>query len=403
MLLAAAAATAALFAQAPGRQKRTVTDAEVMQVHRSAILIDTHNDITSATVAGLDLEKPNTDHMTDIPRMKKGGMGAQFFAAYVAASYVQGNHSASRTLQMIDTIKHDIVESHPDDFLLATTAADVRRAHREGKMAALIGIEGGHAIEDSLRLLRRYYDEGVRYMTLTHTNSNHWADSSGDPNQPNHGLSEIGKDVVREMNRLGMMVDISHVADTTFWAALETSRAPIIASHSSCRAISPAPRNMTDEMIVALAKKGGVVQINFSCDYLNPETFRANAAIADKVRAIRDSLIPKYATDPDGLRKAMQEARQKIGAAEGPRATLADVVKHINHVVAIAGVDAVGLGSDFDGIGCAPVDLDSVDKWPNLTRALLEEGYTAAEIYQIYGENILRVMEAVERARGASF
>jgi membrane dipeptidase len=397
LLLVMSAAAATLLAQAPGRQKRTVTDAEVMQVHRSAILIDTHNDVTSATVAGLDLGKPNTDHMTDIPRMKKGGMGAQFFAVFVSAAFVEGNHSANRTLQMIDTVKHDIVERYPNDFVLATTAADIRRAHSQGKMAALLGIEGGHAIEDSLRLLRRYYDEGVRYMTLTHSNSNHWADSSGDPNQPNHGLSDFGKDVVREMNRLGMMVDISHVADTTFWAALETSRAPIFASHSSCRAISPAPRNMTDEMIAALAKKGGVVQINFSCDFLSPESFRANEAIADKARAIRDSLIPKYQNDPNGLRKAMQEARQQIGAPESPRATLADVVKHIDHVVSVAGVDAVGLGSDFDGIGCAPVDLDSVDKWPNLTRALLEEGYTAAEIRKIYGENVLRVMEAVER------
>ena len=393
----ALAAAGAVFAQPPGRHRRTVSDAEVMRVHRSAILIDTHNDVTSATVAGLDIGKPNTDHMTDIPRMKKGGMGAQFFAVFVSAAFVEGNHSANRTLQMIDTVKHDIVERYPNDFRFATTAADVRRAHREGKIAALMGIEGGHAIEDSLRLLRRYYDEGVRYMTLTHSNSNHWADSSGDPNQPNHGLSDFGKEVVREMNRLGMMVDISHVADTTFWAALETSRAPIFASHSSCRAISPAPRNMTDEMIVALAKKGGVVQINFSCDFLSPEAFHANEAIADKVRAIRDSLIPKYQNDPNGLRDAMREARQKVGAGDAPRATLADVVKHIDHVVAIAGVDAVGLGSDFDGIGCAPVGLDSVDKWPNLTRALLEEGYTAAEIRKIYGENLLRVMEAVER------
>ena len=399
--IAALAATLAgtLAAQAPGRQKRTVTDAEVMQVHRSALLIDTHNDVTSATVAGLDIGKPNTDHMTDIPRMKKGGMGAQFFAVFVSAAFVEGNHSANRTLQMIDTVKHDIVERYPNDFVLATTAADIRRAHREGKMAALLGIEGGHAIEDSLRLLRRYYDEGVRYMTLTHSNSNHWADSSGDPNQPNHGLSDFGKDVVREMNRLGMMVDISHVADTTFWAALETSRAPIFASHSSCRAISPAPRNMTDEMIVALAKKGGVVQINFSCDFLNPESFRVTAETVDKLRSLRDTLIPKYQNDPNGLRNAMQEARQKLNAPESPRATLADVVKHINHVVAIAGVDAVGLGSDFDGITCAPIGLDSVDKWPNLTRALLEEGYTAAEIRKIYGENLLRVMEGVERVK----
>jgi membrane dipeptidase len=366
--LPAAVAAATLLAQAPGRQKRTVSDAEVMRVHRSAILIDTHNDVPSATVAGLDLGKPNTDHMTDLPRMKKGGMGAQFFAAYVAPKYVEGNHSANRALQMIDTVRHDIIEKYPNDFLLATTAAGIRRAHKQHKIAALLGIEGGHAIEDSLRLLRRYYDEGVRYMTLTHTNSNHWADSSGDSNQPNHGLSPFGKEVIAEMNRLGMMVDISHVSDKTFWDALETSKAPIFASHSSCRAISPAPRNMTDEMIAALAKKGGVVQINLSCDFLNPDVLKAEAA-----------------------------AGTETAAGTKPRATLADVVSHINHVVAIGGVGAVGLGSDFDGISCAPVGLDGVDKWPNLTRALLEEGYTAAEIRKIYGENTLRLMAEVER------
>jgi membrane dipeptidase len=389
-------AAALVFAQAPGRQKRTVTDAEAMRVHNSTILIDTHNDVTSATVAGLDIGQPNTNHMTDIARMKKGGMGAQFFAAYVSASYVEGNHSANRALQMIDTVRHDIVDKHPNDFLLALTAADIRRAHDQHKMAALIGIEGGHAIEDSLRILRDFYDLGVRYMTLTHSNSNHWADSSGDPNKPNNGLTAFGKDVVREMNRLGMIVDISHVADKTFWDALETSTAPIFASHSSCRAISPAPRNMTDDMIRALARKRGVVQINFSCDFLNPEVEKSNRDTNDKRRALRDQLAQKYANDPEGLNRAMNEARTAVGGSD-KRATLADVVKHINHVVAIAGVDAVGLGSDFDGIGCAPVDLDSVDKWPNLTRALLEEGYTAAEIQKIYGENTLRLMVEVER------
>jgi len=393
--LLAVLASSALLAQPPGRQKRTVTEAEVMRVHRSAILIDTHNDITSATVAGLDIGKPNTDHMTDIPRMKKGGMGAQFFAVYVSASYVEGNHSANRTLQMIDTVRYDIIEKHPHDFLFATTAADILRAHRQHKIAALLGIEGGHAIEDSLRLLRRYYDEGVRYMTLTHSNSNHWADSSGDPNKPNNGLSPLGREVVLEMNRLGMIVDIAHVADKTFWDALETSKAPIFSSHSSCRAISPVPRNMTDEMIQALAKKRGVVQINFSCDFLNPEVAKADEATAEKRGALRDQLARKYANDPEGMRRAFEEARTAVGATE-LRATLADVVKHINHVVALAGVDAVGLGSDFDGIGCAPEGLDSVDKWPNLTRALLEEGYTAAEIRKIYGGNTLRLMSEVE-------
>jgi membrane dipeptidase len=395
-------ASATLCAQAPGRHKRTVTDAEVQRVHRSAILIDTHNDVTSSTVAGFDIGKPNTDHMTDLLRMKKGGMGAQFFSVYVAASYVEGNHAANRALEMIDTVRHDIIARYPDDFLFAGTAADIRRAHEQGKIAALLGIEGGHAIEDSPRLLRDFYDLGVRYMTLTHSNSNHWADSSGDTNKPNTGLAPLGKEIVAEMNRIGMIVDISHVSDKTFWDALEVSKAPIFASHSSCRSISPVPRNMTDEMIAALGKKHGVVQINFSCDFLNPEVFAANRTVREKTQALRDELIRKYATDPNGLQRAMREARQSAGGTSEKRATLADVVKHINHVVEIAGVDTVGLGSDFDGISCAPEGLDSVDKWPNLTRALLEEGYTDAEIRKIYGGNTVRLMEEVERTAAAS-
>jgi membrane dipeptidase len=398
---AAALATALLSAQAPGRQKRTVTDAEVRRVHQSALLIDTHNDVTSATVAGMDIGKSNPDHMTDIPRMKAGGMGAQIFAVYVAASYVEGNHAANRALQMIDTVRHDIIAMHPNDFLFAGSVADIRRARNEHKIAALLGIEGGHAIEDSPRLLRDFYDLGVRYMTLTHNNSNHWADSSGDPNKPNNGLSPLGKEIVAEMNRIGMIVDISHVADKTFWDALEVSKAPIFASHSSCRAISPAPRNMTDEMIAALGKKNGVVQINFSCDFLNPEVLAENAKTREQTVKLRDELMKKYANDPAGLQKAFREARAATGVS-AKRATLADVVKHINHVVQIAGIDAVGLGSDFDGIGCAPEGLDSVDKWPNLTKALLEEGYTAAEIRKIYGENFLRVFTEVERVAKSS-
>ncbi|PWU10649.1 MAG: membrane dipeptidase [Terriglobia bacterium] len=388
-----------LPAQTPGRKKRTVTDAEVQRVHSSAILIDTHNDVTSQTVTGLDIGGQNPGHHTDLPRMKRGGMGAQFFAVYVAASYVEGNHAAHRTLEMIDTVRHDIAGKYPADFMLALTAEDIRRAHQQHKIAALLGIEGGHAIEDSLRLLRRYYDEGVRYMTLTHSNSNHWADSSGDPAQPNNGLSAFGKDVVREMNRLGMIVDISHVSDKTFWDALETSGAPIFASHSSCRALSPAPRNMTDEMIQALARKGGVVQVNFSCDFLNPEVLKAGNEVAARRRALRDQLAQKYANQPDGLTRATNEAQEAIPPPR-ERATLRDVVKHINHIVEIAGVDAVGLGSDFDGVSCVPEGLESVEQWPNLTRALLEEGYTASDIRKIYGENSLRLMTAVERAAG---
>src|SRR4051794_26824842 len=188
LALIAFVSAATLFAQPPGRQKRKVTDQEVARVHKSAILIDSHNDVTSATVAGLDIGSPNTEHMTDIPRMKKGGMGAQFFAVYVAASYVEGNRAANRTLEMIDTVRHDIIARHPNDFVFAGTAAEIRRAHQQGKIAALMGIEGGHAIEDSLRLLRDYYALGIRNMTLSHANSNHWADSSGDSNKPNNGL-----------------------------------------------------------------------------------------------------------------------------------------------------------------------------------------------------------------------
>ncbi|MGH9558503.1 MAG: dipeptidase, partial [Bryobacteraceae bacterium] len=219
----------------------------------------------------------------------------------------------------------------------------------------------GHAIEDSPRLLRDYYALGVRYMTLTHTNTNDWADSSGDITrtdvQHHNGLTPLGKQIVLEMNRLGMMVDISHVADKTFWDALETSKAPIFASHSSCRALADVPRNMTDEMIVALAKKGGVIDINFNCGFV------------------------------------------KAGTGEtptSPRATLAEVVKHIDHVRKIAGIDAIGIGSDFDGIECTPIGLDDVSKFPNLTRALLEKGYSPSDIRKIYSGNFLRVMRAVE-------
>ena len=376
-----------LFSGILHSQSRRVSDSDVARIHKSMLIIDTHNDVTSRTVDGFDLGKPSPTGHTDLERLRQGNVGAQFFAAYVGASYVNGNRSAHRTLEMIDTIRHDIVERYPNDFVLALTAADIERAHRDGKIAALIGIEGGHAIEDSLRLLRDYYALGVRYMTLTHGNTNHWADSSGDMEKTNiehhNGLTDFGKDVVREMNRLGMMVDISHVADKTFWDALEVSSAPVFASHSSCRALSNAPRNMTDDMIRALARKGGVVDINFSCGFLSQPAADAEKDIMPKMLAARNENDPAL----------MDEYRRSV-----PPATLEDVVAHIDHVVKIAGVDAVGLGSDFDGIICAPKGLDDVSKFPNLTRALLEKGYSESDIRKIYGGNVLRVMRAVEQA-----
>jgi len=367
-------------------QTRTVTDAEVQRIHGSMLLIDTHNDITSRTVDGYDIGKNKHDGHTNVAALKDGGVGAQFFAVYVDSKYVNGNHSAQRTLQMIDTVRHDIVGRYPNDFALATTAGDIERIHREGKIAALMGIEGGHAIDDDLRLLRDYYALGIRYMTLTHSNTNDWADSSGDINKPevkhHNGLTDFGKEVVREMNRLGMMVDISHVADKTFWDALAVSSAPMIASHSSCRALTNVPRNMTDEMIVALAKKGGVVQVNFNCGFLSEKSAAA-------AKNVKDSTLPGAA----GEDATIAEYRKMV-----PPATLADALAHIDHIVKIAGIDAVGIGSDFDGVFCTPTGLEDVSKFPNLTRALLEKGYSADDIRKIYGGNLLRVMRAVEAA-----
>jgi len=355
--------------------KRRVSEAEVQGVHRSALLVDTHNDVTSFTVEGFDIGSTGPKHHTDLPRLKEGGVGAVFFAAYVGPEYAASRTSAIRALQMIDTIRTDIVGRYPNDFVLAQSADEIEEAYQRGRIAALIGIEGGHAIEDSLRLLRNFYALGVRYMTLTHTNTNNWADSSGDLGKPgikhHNGLTDFGKQVVVEMNRLGMMVDVSHVSDKTFWDALETSRAPVFASHSSCRAICNVARNMTDEMIVAMTKKGGVVQINLYSAFLSQKS-----------------------ADADRLAKAGTSGEDRAAL---PPAGLEDAVAHINHVVKIAGIDAVGIGSDFDGIKSVPAGLEDVSRFPNLTRALLEEGYSASDIRKIYGGNTLRLMRAVER------
>ena len=388
------------FATLPAFAQHKVTDAEVDKITRDAILIDTHNDITSKTVAGYDIATANKGGQTDLPRMK-GFLGAEFFAVYVDAEYVKGNHSANRTLEMIDTVRTDVIAGHPNDFVFATTADEIVQAHKDHKIAALMGIEGGHAIEDNLRLLRDYYALGIRYMTLTHFNTNNWADSQGDVDDasvPKHnGLTPFGKDVVREMNRLGMMVDISHVADKTFYDALETSSAPIIASHSGCRAVVNFTRNMTDDMIRALAAKGGTMQINFGCDFLSQTYY-------DKSKPLMNELRPKYLEalkiqDPVKQAAAIDALQASLGGALPP-ATLADVVAQIDHAVQIGGIDHVGIGTDFDGVGCVPKDLDSYDKFPALTRALLEKGYFADDIKKIYGGNLLRVMRAVEqRAR----
>jgi len=383
-------------------QTRMVTDAEVQRVHKSAILIDTHNDFvdqhndeTLATVKSLDIAGTIKGH-TDLPRLRSGGVGAVFFAAYVAGSLVNGNRSSHRTLENIEFIRNEIVAKHPKDFVLALTADDIVAAHKSGKIAALIGIEGGHAIQDSLRLLRIYSELGVRYMTLTHNNNNNWADAANGSGAPNNGLSPFGKTVVTEMNRLGMMVDVSHVSDKTFWDALAVSRSPLMASHSSCRALSNIKRNMSDEMIIAMAKKGGVIQINFACDFVSQAVAdllpRDNPEAARRLR----EQVARETSDPVKQAQLDLERRREI-ERNVSRPPLSAVVEQIDHVVKIAGIDAVGIGTDYDGVGCVPQGLEDVSKFPNLTRALLEKGYTPLQIRKIYGENLLRVMRANEQ------
>ena len=380
---------------AVAQRSAPVTQAEVDAITRDAILIDTHNDVPSLTVDGYDIAKPNTTGMTDLLRMR-GYLGAEFFAVFVDAEYVKGNHSANRTLQMIDTVRTDVIANHANDFIFATTAEDIERAHREHKIAALMGIEGGHAIEDSLRLLRDYYALGIRYMTLTHFNTNDWADSQGDATdakvRKHNGLTPFGKDVVREMNRLGMMVDISHVADKTFYDALAVSTAPMIASHSSCRALTSFTRNMTDDMIRALAEKGGVININFGCSFLSQRYYDEEDKAEKELKAKRAAA--EALKDPAAKQAALAALK---GEPKVAPATLEDLVAHIDHAVKLAGIDHVGIGTDFDGLHCVPLAVDSYNKFPVLTRALLEKGYSSEDIKKIYGGNMLRVMRAVAK------
>ena len=382
-------------------QTRTVTDAEVMRVHRAAGLLDTHNDLPWRVAEGFDPGSRSGEWHTDLARLKAGGVVGVFFSVYVSSTFVEGNHSAHQALALIDAVRNGIVRRYPNDFALATSVAEIDQARRSGKIAALMGIEGGHAIEDDLGLLRQFYTLGVRYMTLTHTNTNSWADSSGDMTKAgvkhHGGLTDFGKQVVREMNRLGMMVDISHVADDTFRDVLETSSAPLIASHSSVRALMNHPRNMTDAMISAMAKKGGVIQINFNCGFLSPKFAAAQAAEEPglEARFKRETAGKKLSEAQTDAMYARLRREMKL-----TRATMADVVAHIDHVRKLAGIEAIGIGSDFNGVTCTPEGLDDVSQFPNLTRALLEHGYSAEDIQKIYSGNLLRVMRAVEAAAG---
>jgi len=371
-------------------------------VHDSAIVIDTHADTTQRLVdENYDLADPLNGGQLNLDSAKKGNLGAEFFSIWVEPELYKG-HDARRTVELIDAVYQQAAK-HPDRMMMAFTATDIEKAHREHKLAALMGIEGGHSIENSLGLLSDYYRLGVRYMTLTWTNSLDWANSSGDVGKPGaphnpDGLTPFGKQVVLEMNRLGMMVDISHVADDTFWAAIQTSKAPVIASHSSARALTNAPRNMTDDMLRAVAKNGGVVQVNYYSAFISQAYRDASAAQEAEVKKATDDLKAKYAAEGKQLTYGELEKLQRSYADRIPRPPFTALIEHIDHIAKVAGVEHVGLGSDFDGVsGQLPVGMDSAADLPNITAALLDRGYSAEDCRKILGGNLLRVMREVER------
>jgi membrane dipeptidase len=365
------------------------------KLHFSSLVIDTHDDTTQRFFdPGFDLGARNVLGSIDIPRMKEGGLGAIFFSIWIP-SKITGQEAVKHALAQIDTV-HEQVRKHSSDLVLVTTAEGIREAHKRGKIGALIGVEGGHMIASDLGVLRRYAALGARYMTLTHSGNAEWADSS--TAKPEHnGLSEFGKDVVREMNRLGMIVDVSHVSDKTFTDVLDVSKAPVFASHSDCRAICDAPRNMTDDMIRALAAKGGVIQINYHVGFLSQEFRNAERAHPEWDKAIALE-IQKRCGDREGcqLIEGDRVTREYVLRGDLPRVEWTKIIEHIDHAVKIAGIEHVGLGSDFDGANM-PFGMEDATKLPRITNALLEKGYSEGDVKKILGENTLRVMAEVER------
>jgi membrane dipeptidase len=369
-----------------------LTDA-ALQIHREALVFDGHNDLpwelrvkSDSAFRRYDVAQSQPKLHTDIPRLRQGGVGAQFWSAYVPAETAKKGTALHQTLQQIDLI-HRLVKQYPETFALAVTADDIVRARKEGKIASLIGVEGGHSIENSLAVLRMLYALGVRYMTLTHSDTLDWADSATDEPR-HHGLTPFGESVVREMNRLGMLVDISHVSAETMHHVLKVTRAPIIASHSSAFALAPHPRNVPDDVLALVAKNGGVVLVNFYPGFLTPEGGRASK---DFVKAYKE-LQRRYPKDAEFKEAYAQWKREH----PIPIATIHDVVDHIEHIIKVAGIDHVGLGSDYDGIGAVPRQLEDVSTYPYITQELLNRGHSREEIHKILGGNALRVLRAAE-------
>jgi membrane dipeptidase len=389
----------------PVRDEKLWKRAAALQ--KRAIVVDGHNDIpTIMADEDYDIGVSSVGkYHTDIARLKQGGMTGEFFSIYVdrqyatpdwvSKNYTREGGSARRALDLID-VSYRMIEKYPRDLMLATSTADIRRAKKEGKVGVLMGIEGGHAIENSLPALREFYRLGVRYMTLTHNNTNEWADACCDTAR-HGGLSDFGKEVVAEMNRLGMLVDVSHVSDETMSDVLDVSKAPVIASHSSARVFSNHKRNVSDELLKRIAQNGGVVMVNFYPAFLDEKVRVAGLERDERLKAQRDALREQFKDDP----KRLEEELKKLNDANPiPNTTLSMLVDHIEHIAKVAGIDHVGLGSDFDGVPNLPEGIKDVGDLPNITYELLRRGHSDEEVLKILGGNFMRVFAEAERVAG---
>jgi membrane dipeptidase len=375
-------------------QSQSNISPQARELHFQSIVVDTHDDTTQRLLdPKFDFGARHSDGSVDIPRMREGGLSAIFFSIWIPGT-VTGPTAVQRALDQINAVR-ETVARHPNDLVLCTTADEIRHAKAAGKFAVLMGVEGGHMINNSLANLDKFFALGVRYMTLTHTMNTDWADASTDKAAHN-GLTDFGKQVVREMNRLGMMVDISHVADKTFYDVLAVSKAPVIASHSSCRALCSAPRNMTDDMIKALAAKGGVIQINYHVGFLSQQFQDASKAHPELGKEIEAEAKKRCGeNEACQLIEADKVTREMVAQRKLPRVEWTEIIQHLDHAVKLVGADHVGLGSDFDGADM-PYGMEDASDIPRITDALLAKGYSPADVRKILGGNTLRLMQDVE-------
>jgi membrane dipeptidase len=367
---------------------------QALAIHKEALLIDGHNDLPWALRAkdgpsfqNIDLNRPQKQFNTDIERLRKGNIGAQFWSAYVPVDYGKKGIAVKTTLEQIDVI-HEMTRRYPETFEMAYGTADINRIRKAGKIASMIGVEGGHSIDNSLGVLRDYYRLGVRYMTLTHSESLDWADSCSDAPKA-HGLTAFGEEVVLEMNRLGMLVDLSHVSTETMKAALKVTKSPVIFSHSSARTVADHPRNVPDDVLKMVKTTHGIVMVNFFSGFIVPEGARATQKMFEVARELKK----KYPDDDAKYREAMRAWTKEN---EYPTGDVHTIVDHIDQIVKVAGIDCVGLGSDFDGVPRLPRQMSDVSCYPFITQVLLDRGYSREQILKILGGNLMRVFSEAE-------